>query len=320
MRRTRLVGIVVAAGAVVVLALALAPAVRGQAKAAGQDARSATNFALAVDPDVQWLDAGGPQIGVNVHDGEKGEGVIVNDVRGESPAAKAGVKAGDVISEFDGEKVRSARQLTRLVQETPAGRSVKMAVVRDGKRVELTVAPEAGGGAVWNEQLRGDMGRLTQDLQNNLRSLPRQGDRFQQGDNMFQFRSPGSGGFELVPPEGGSGPWEFFVQPSGRLGVTAQDLTEQLATYFGAKRGVLVTSVTEGSVAAKAGLKAGDVITAVNDHAVETSSDLVRVVREAGSGADLTLAIVRDRKPMTVKAKLEAPASSPRIIRRAVII
>jgi S1-C subfamily serine protease len=46
-------------------------------------------------------------------------------VEADSAAAKGGVKAGDVVVEFDGERVRSARQLTRLVQETPAGRAVK---------------------------------------------------------------------------------------------------------------------------------------------------------------------------------------------------
>ncbi len=319
MRRVRFWGAFAAAGAVLAVVVGLTAAARGQAKTAGQDPQASRNFAWAMGPDLQVFGAGGPQIGVTVRDGEKGEGVVVNDVRSESPASKAGVKAGDIISEFDGERVRSARQLTRLVQETPSGRAVKMAVMRDGKRVDLTVTPEAGTASVWNEQTRGDLQKLQQDLRNNLRDLPREGGQ-SSGGNLYWFRSPGSGGFEIMPPERGMGPFEGFVQSGARLGVTAQDLTAQLASYFGANEGVLVTSVTDGSAAAKAGLKAGDVITAVNGDAVKTPSDLSRIVREAGSGAELTLAIVRDRKPMTLKAHLEKPAPTARPIRRAIIV
>ena len=70
------------------------------------------------------------------------EGAVVRDVHRDSPAASAGFADGDVIVEFDGERVRSASQLTRLVRETPAGRIVGATVMRDGRRVELEVTPE----------------------------------------------------------------------------------------------------------------------------------------------------------------------------------
>ena len=114
--------------------------------------------------------------------------------------------------------------------------------------------------------------------------------------------------------------FDLSRQPSGRLGVTVQELTPQLASYFGAKDGVLVTAITDGSAAAKAGLKAGDVITAVNDRAVTNSNELVTVLREARDGTEVAIAIVRDRKPMTLKATLGTPAPSRRVIRRTVII
>ena len=60
-------------------------------------------------------------------------GAVVTEVRKESAAAKAGVKTGDVVTSFDGERVRSARQLERLVEETPAGRTVKVALQRGGR-------------------------------------------------------------------------------------------------------------------------------------------------------------------------------------------
>ena len=49
------------------------------------------------------------------------EGVVIEDVRGQSPAAEAGLEVGDVMITFDGERIRSARQLARRVQETRSG-------------------------------------------------------------------------------------------------------------------------------------------------------------------------------------------------------
>jgi serine protease Do len=312
MRPARLAGIVVGAAAIVGISLAAAAVIRGQGRGTGQDVPDANYFGLAVRPDVQLLTVGGPQIGVTVRDLDKGDGVAVDEVRNGSPAAKAGVKAGDTIVEFDGERIRSVRQLTRLVQETPAGRSVKIAVVRDGKRVDLSVARETSAAGFMTGQFRADMDKLRQELRDNLRELPREG-------GTFRYWVPGPGDVEILP-RGPSELIERYVQPGRRLGVTVQDLTSQLATYFGAKGGVLITAVTEGSPAAKAGLKAGDVITAVNDQAVATGADLVRLLRDAGAGAEVAIALVRDRKPMTVKAKPDPTPSSPRVIRRTIVV
>src|SRR3954447_5461873 len=70
-------------------------------------------------------------------------GAIVTQVVQASAAEKAGVKAGDVVTSFDGERVRSARQLERLVEETPAGRTGKMALARAGSSTTVDVTPEA---------------------------------------------------------------------------------------------------------------------------------------------------------------------------------
>ena len=56
------------------------------------------------------------------------------------PASRAGVKDGDVVTEFDGERTRSAAQFTRLVRETAPGKTVKMAVLRNGMPTTLDIA------------------------------------------------------------------------------------------------------------------------------------------------------------------------------------
>ena len=66
-------------------------------------------------------------------------GALVSSVTDGSPAAKAGLKPGDVILEFNGERVARADRLPSAVATTPVGREVPLAVVRDGKSMKLTV-------------------------------------------------------------------------------------------------------------------------------------------------------------------------------------
>src|SRR6266511_2957882 len=88
----------------------------------------------------------GAEIGVRITDRTEG-GVVVEDVQPDSPAEKAGIKRSDVITEFDGERVRSARQFERLVRETPAGRSVKATITHEGQRKDVQITPSEGRGA-----------------------------------------------------------------------------------------------------------------------------------------------------------------------------
>jgi serine protease Do len=66
-------------------------------------------------------------------------GALVSSVAEGSPAMKAGVKPGDVIVEYNGEKVARSQGLPRVVADTPAGRDVAVKVIREGKPLTLTV-------------------------------------------------------------------------------------------------------------------------------------------------------------------------------------
>ena len=219
-------------------------------------------------------------------------GVRIDGVDEDSPAAKAGLKEGDVVVEFDGERVRSARQLTRLVQETPDGRTVKMTVERGGARQTMDITPAASATAgAWSLQVEPE---IRAELERSLRDLRA---RPELRGPMFDFR------FDGMPGTGA---------PRGRLGVQVETLSDQLADYFGVKGGgVLVSEVTADSPAQKAGLKAGDVITAVNGTAVRDAGELVEELRDAGDGREVRLDLVRDRKTTTATATLD-PAAAPR--------
>ena len=88
----------------------------------------------------------GSQIGVMLRDVQPQEsttapGVVVATVNPKSPAAQGDMRAGDIVTIFDGENVRRVRDLQRLISETPPGKSVRVTVVRDGRTLVLAVTP-----------------------------------------------------------------------------------------------------------------------------------------------------------------------------------
>lgn len=251
--------------------------------------------AVTIEPQqiFEWS-SGGSRIGVTLREVEQDDvksaklpgvmGAIVEDVAADSAAEKAGIRKNDVIVEFDGERVRSVRQLTRLVQETPPGRQVQVGVLRDGQRTTMTVEPREGNRFMFDR-----LENLGRDL--NLDVIPPRPPRAPSGPR---------------PPR----PPEFFRfddllgNRNSRLGISIDTLSPQLAEYFGTKDGVLVTTVEDNSAAAKSGLKAGDVITTFNGAAVSDPGDLRRRI-QSSDGEEFTMGIVRDKKTQTLKGKFE---------------
>lgn len=101
----------------------------------------------------------------------------------------------------------------------------------------------------------------------------------------------------------------------GVLGVTIQNLNDELAEAFNVERdqGVVITRVTEGSGADKAGLKPGDVVTAVNGQPVKRAADLRNKVGLSPVGEEIELEIRRNGRKRTVTAVVEETATSATI-------
>jgi serine protease Do len=90
----------------------------------------------------------------------------------------------------------------------------------------------------------------------------------------------------------------------GFLGVSPQMLTPELGEQFGSYAGALVAEVTPGGPADQAGLRSGDVITAVNSVAVRDPGQLLLTVSQLRPGASVEVSFVRQGQKQTVTAKL----------------
>ncbi|MBS1667931.1 MAG: PDZ domain-containing protein [Bacteroidetes bacterium] len=80
-----------------------------------------------------------PRLGIKAQDTENDKGAKVLDVDDDSPAAKAGIKEDDIITQFDGKPVNSAMMLAKLARENMDKGSHKISLIRDGKTQELEI-------------------------------------------------------------------------------------------------------------------------------------------------------------------------------------
>lgn len=192
-------------------------------------------------------------------------GVEVTRVEPESPAERAGLKLGDAVQSYNGQRVEGMEQFKRLVNETPAGREVRLDLMRGG--MPMTIVVKMGVKKV------------------NILPAPTP-----------MMPMPPAPNVPTIRPDL---PRTFWGWRSSMLGIEAEALEGQLAQYFGVKEGVLVRSVNKGSPAEKAGMKAGDVITRVDEVKVTQPADISNEIRSA-RGRAVSVVLMRDHKEMTL--------------------
>ena len=266
---------------------------------------------------------GGSFLGVHAEDISKdnmarygmreARGVGITQVVKDSPAEKAGLRKDDVIVRFEGDSVTSVRKLTRLVSEVAPDQTVKLSISRGGgeQEVAVTMAKRnqsfSAMGGDWQgfDKLKG------LDKLEGLDRLKEWGPNMPPGANVWKW-------------EGGKDGMIFGFGNHRRIGVSTTQLTKQLADFLGVAdgQGVLITSVMDDSPAAKAGLKAGDVVTAIDGEKVDGAGDLSQGINKKKDG-DVTLTVVRNKsqRTITVTPKEEkgmGPATAPGV--RTIVI
>lgn len=171
------------------------------------------------------------------------KGAIVSDLVGGGPAAKAGLKAGDVITKIEGRDVTDARHLKLASGSIAPGTQVKVEYLRNGKTgtVELKVGTRPSE-----------------------RALASGDGEYQGGDNDNGSLAQGDDTGTL----NGVGVSDLDVQARREFDVPAH------------VRGALVTEVDPNSAAAAAGLQPGDVIEEINHHPVRSGDDAVKLTEK----------------------------------------
>ncbi|MBA2735231.1 MAG: PDZ domain-containing protein [Pyrinomonadaceae bacterium] len=224
-------------------------------------------------------------------------GVAVEKVIENSPAANAGLQANDVIVRFNDEEVTGSRKLIRLISEVAPDHQAKLTILRGGGEREIIVTV----GKRETPKLQNMFGRL-----GNLQGYP----GIAELPEFQRIPLPNAPPPPLRPGEPNG--FLFFGQASRQIGIGVSALTKQLGEYFGASegKGLLINNVRENSPAAKAGLKAGDIITQIEGKEVKSNLDLIRALNEKKEG-EITITIIRDRDRQTVRVTPETLKGGP---------
>lgn len=225
-------------------------------------------------------------------------GVAVEKVIENSPAAAAGLQPNDVVVRFNGEEVSGARKLIRLISEVAPDHQAKLTVLRGGGEREITVTV----GKREMPKMQNTFGRL-----GGFQSLP----NIPELPELSEIPLPPNAPIFPMRPGEPNG-FMFSTQTGRQIGVGITNLTKQLGEHFGAAdgKGLLINNVRENSPAAKAGLKAGDIITEVEGREIKSSLDLTRALNEKKEG-EITLTIIRDRNRQTVRVTPEIIKGAP---------
>jgi serine protease Do len=211
-------------------------------------------------------------------------GVVLGKIVPDSPAAKAGLKENDVVTEINGQRVEGAAQFRRMIHEIPAGRSIQLTVWRDGRAQTISATLDK-----------------SEERHRAMRPMiaPTPG--------TFAFRMP-----EM--PDIPSMEWNgnmLFGGGQPRLGIDAEDLNGQLGAFFGAPEGegILVRDVNSGSPAEKAGVKAGDVITSLNGERIRSVGELREKLSAKHDDKDRTvkLGVLRNKSEISLSVEVPAP-------------
>jgi len=284
---------------------ALQASVRAAVQEAQEQQRRMEIAPEADDPDTMVFlgDEGTSWLGVESQEVTSGKakelklpaerGVLLGRIVPDSPAAKAGLKDNDVITEINGQRVEGEAQFRRMIHEIPAGRSAQFTVWREGKAqsVNVTLGKSEERGNMW------------------FKTAPR----------AFSFQLPKVEIPELAPMPGMDWNGGVLAGAHPRLGIDAEDLSGQFGTYFGAPEGegVLVREVNSGSPAEKAGVKSGDVITTLNGERIRSLGDLREKLAAKREDKTVKLGVLRNKSEMTITVELPpAPSKRSRMISR----
>jgi serine protease Do len=235
-------------------------------------------LALAQDTETQARSRGA-FLGITAEstaEGAQHEGAIVRNVTPNSPAAKAGLKRGDIITKVDNRAINDFEDLQNALSQHKVGQKVNLQVLHNGQQKQMSV------------------------------TLSQRPSQFAEGGESGQFEGGQPGQFQGQQERGTPGYYNRRGQ-GAFLGVQAEELTSEVRNREGisARQGVFVNEVMPNTPAAEAGIRDGDVITKVNDETVTSPEELHEALQNVGPGHEVTLDVLRGNRHRELTARLE---------------
>jgi serine protease Do len=208
-------------------------------------------------------------LGVNTDESDKG--ARLESVVKESAAEKAGLKKGDIITKINDKKIEATSDVTAAIKAHKPGDKVNITYLRDGKEQKATAELTKWKGMNMTT-FTGPQGFDSQMWRESINTRP------------------------AVPRISGTGA-TFYRNNSGlKLGLSVQDTDDG--------KGVKVLEIDENGNAAKAGLKENDIITQIDDKAVNGADEIAKVMREKKDQATVRFQLTRAGKPQTIEVKV----------------
>ncbi|MFA5626551.1 MAG: DegQ family serine endoprotease [Thiohalomonadaceae bacterium] len=249
--------------------------------------------------------AGAHEISVNLADGRTLQAELVgSDEETDVAVIKIAAEGLHAVTTTDSDRMRVGDFVVAIGNPFGLGQTVTSGIVsavgRSGLGIEgyedfiqtdASINPGNSGGALVN--LRGELVGI------NTAILSQSG-----GNVGIGFAIPGNMVREIMQQL-----IEHGEVRRGVLGAQAQDLTPELAQAFGlaAQRGAVVTQVTQGSPADKAGLKSGDIITHINNRPVRYAADVRNIIGMLRVSQKVEMKIMRNGKSHLLHAVVEQP-------------
>ncbi|MDP9230697.1 MAG: PDZ domain-containing protein [Bacteroidota bacterium] len=195
-------------------------------------------------------------------------GAKITEITKESGAEKAGLKEGDIITKLDDKKIEDADDLTKAVRSHKPGDKVTITYLRDKKEQKANAELGKWKGVKMNAYSPHipDM-KLLEEMKPRIQSLPR-------GEFNGQFWSSGK----------------------PKLGLSVQDTDDG--------KGVKVLDVDEEGNAAKAGVKENDIITHIDDKAVNSADEISKIIRESKDKPSIMIKLNRGGKTQNIEVKI----------------